>query len=312
MTKITVSLFASAFLAVAFSFVGFTGPKSAVAAGDTFVLGRITENPQKHFAAMQDMGSYIVGHLKDLGYTKAEVVVAKSMDEMAQLLRDGKVDALSETPFGATHLVDEVGAEALLREWKKGVSAYRSVFFSAKENGVENLEGLRGKTVVFEDEGSTSGFLMPLAILRMEGLEAVKLNKPTETPPADKVGYFFSNNEMSQLILVARGTAAAGAFSNLDWAEYQEAKKLQGKLKVFHEGDAVMRSVFLVRDGLSDAVKVRIAQTLLNMDSRDAGKRVLKSYNKVKKYDQPTPKEMAESLSYIRSMATLLTDQTAN
>ena len=53
-----------------------------------------------------------------------------------------------------------------------------------------------------------------------------------------------------------------------------------------HAGEPVMRSVFLVRGGLPDAVKARIADTLLAMPDDEAGRGILLVYNKVKKYDR--------------------------
>ncbi len=312
MKKNILSLFFAAGVAALLSFVSIIGVDHAVAADgvddNTFVLGRITDNPKKHHAAMEEMSGYILDHIKDLGYRKAEVMMVKSIDKMVGLLGEGKVDALSETPFGASRLIDEAGGEALLREWKKGVSSYRPIFFTAADSGIASLEDLRGKSVVFEDRGSTTGFLLPLAMLHKAGIETVELGHLTDQPPSDKVGYFFSDDEMSQLLLVSRGTAAAGAFSNLDWAEYQETKVLQNKLRLFHEGDMVMRSVFVVRGGLKDKVKGRIAETLQDMMASERGRSVLKKYNKVKKYDQPSPKEIAQGMDYIRSMSKMLSN----
>ena len=298
-----------AFLSVITAFHGSAlANASDISREKTFVLGRITENPRKHHAAMEEMGGYILAHLKDLGYEAVDVVMVKDIDEMVPLMSEGKVDALSETPFAAVRLIDEAGAEAFLREWKKGVASYRSVFFTAKDSGIESLAGLRGKRIAFEDPGSTSAFLLPLAMLRLAGVDAVELASIDEQPPADKAGYVFTRDEMTQLMWVARDTADAGAFSNLNWADHQGTKVVQDKLKLIHEGEPVMRSIFVVRQNLSEAVKSRIAQTLLSMTDDEDGRRVLTQYNEVKKYDQPNAGEIAQSLASVRRMTRVLHD----
>ena len=219
---------------------------------------------------------------------------------MAVRLRDGTVDALSETAFAAVRLVDDGGAEPLLREWKGGVASYHSVFFTAKAGGIDTLADLKGKRIAFEDPESTSAFLIPLAMLIDAGVEAVELDSIDQMPPADKVGYTFTRDESTQLAWVTRGFAAASAFSNLNWGSYRDNKAVQENLRVFHAGDPVMRSVFLVRGGLPTAVKTRIAETLLAMSDDETGRGILKSYNKVARYDRFSAAEITKSFANVR------------
>ena len=283
-------------------------PAATVNRDKTFVIGRITENPKKHHAALEEMATYILTYLKDFGYEAIDVVIAQNVEDMLDHMRAGEVDIISETAFGAVRLVDEANAEALLREWKKGVASYRSVFFAANDTGISTLADLKGKRILFEDAGSTSGFFIPLSILRQAGLETVELESLDQTPPPDKVGYYFTMDEMTELMLVARGQASAGAFSNLNWADFENTAVVRKSLNVFHESAPVMRSVFLVRASLPAPVKERIAQTLLNMDKDQQGREVLKTYNKVKQYDRLSGEEMANSLAIVREWSGVLGD----
>jgi len=279
---------------------------AGISKDSVFVIGRITENPKKHHAALEEMGAYIMSHLKDLGYTSMEVVMVKSIDEMIRLMHEGKVDAISETAFSTVRLIDEAGAQALLREWKKGVASYKTVFFAAKDGDVETLADLKDKRVAFEDPGSTSAFLVPFATLRQAGLVPVELTAIDRKPPADKVGYAFTSDEMTQLMWVARGIADAGAFSDLNWQDYQDNRMVTDNLKIIHEGVPILRSVFSVRGDLPEAVKARIAATLMAMADDDVGRKILDVYNKVKQYDRLEGDEMAKSLTNIRQLSEML------
>jgi len=279
---------------------------ASISKDGVFVIGRITENPRKHHAAMEEMGAYILSHLEGLGYTSTKVVMVKSIDEMIRLMRDGKVDAISETAFSTVRLVDEAGAQPLLREWKKGVASYKTVFFAAKNGDVQTLQDLKGKRIAFEDPSSTSAFLVPFAVLKQAGLEPIELTSIDQKPPADKVGYTFTRNEMGQLMWVARGVADAGAFSNLNWQDHEDNRLVTDNLMIIHEGEPILRSVFSVRGDLPEPVKTRIAETLLTMIDDDLGRKILRTYNSVKKYDQIDGGEMDKSLANIRQLSEML------
>ena len=163
----------------------------------TIIVGRVTESPKKHFVKLQKMAHYLAERLANPGLVAGRVVMAKNADQMAHMLRDGQVDIVSETPFSAVKWVDGVGAEPLAREWKKGVASYRTVFISRKSDGVTTLAGLRGRKIAFEDPGSTSAFLIPLAMLRLAGLDTVELTNVRDSVPAGKAGYAFTQGEVN-------------------------------------------------------------------------------------------------------------------
>ena len=75
---------------------------------------------------------------------------------------------------------------------------------------------------------------------------------------------------------------------------------------IIHEGEPILRSVFSVRGDLPEPVKTRIAETLLTMVDDDLGRKVLRTYNKVKKYDQIDGGEMDKSLANIRQLSEML------
>ena len=275
----------------------------------TIVVGRVSDDPKKHFSRLEKMATYLAQQLGDLGIDTGKVVLARNANSMTRLLREGKVDFISETPFSAIQFIEEGGAELLLREWKKGVAAYRTVFYSRKEDGVTSLADLRGKKVAFEDPGSTTAFLVPLAMLRLEGLDAVELSSIRDEPPADKVGYAFARSELNMALWVTRGIADAGAFSNLDWDDFSRTpNKPKQALRIFQSSKPIMRSVLLVRGGLQPEVKARIKEILLNMHTVPEGKDILNAYDKVKKYDE-IEGEAAASLAHVRRMVAAVRDE---
>lgn len=152
------------------------------------VLGRVADDPANTLPRLQEMSGYLEGRLAHLGISGSDAIVAVNNNKMIAILRAGEVDMVSETVMSAFLFSDASGAELLMREWKKGIASYRSLLFTQTDGGITGIGDLRGRVIAFEDVGSTSGFLIPPAMLREHGIEAVELSSPNIRPPAGAVG----------------------------------------------------------------------------------------------------------------------------
>jgi phosphonate transport system substrate-binding protein len=273
----------------------------AAAREKTLIVGIISEDPKKALPRVETMAAYLAGRLADRGIEAGAGVLAHDMAEMQDLLRRGEVDLVSETAFGAIHLANGGAAEILLREWKRGVSKYRSVFIAKADSGIRGLSDLAGKTIAFEEPSSTTGFLLPLATLRQQGLVAKEVAMGTR-PDAATVGYSFAGEDINTAIMVARGAVDAGAMSDLDWNDFQETPEGQGgAVAIFHETPMILRSTILARGALPAAVKDSLKSVLLAMHEDEAGKEAMKAYAKVSQYD-PIAGDAAESLAFAQQL----------
>lgn len=284
--KPALSRIAAALFICAISWAAPLGAAEADAAGkETFVLGRVTADARKSYKRLRAMADYLGPRLNDLGIRHTKVKLARSNREMVDFLRRGEVDCFSESPLSALYLAENGGAEILLREWKKGAPSYHTVFIARKGGGIESLSDLRGKKIVFEDPGSTSAYLVPFSILRGLGFTMVEMASVRDPLPAGKGGYVFGREEMNIALWVQRGLADAGAFSNQDWRERTPAA-LKKDLKIIHRTEPILRSVISVRRALRPEIKRRLKQVLLGMHEDPEGRRVLRKYYRVRKYDE--------------------------
>ncbi|MDG3085048.1 phosphate/phosphite/phosphonate ABC transporter substrate-binding protein [Vibrio hannami] len=277
---------------------------------ETVVIGVISSNPKKAFKRAQPFADYLAHSLSNHGINNGQVIVARNARQMARWINSGQVDLVSETVFAAQELIQLSNAELLARRWKSGVAEYHSIFFSRLNNGVDSLDDLLGKTVVFEDTGSTSAFLIPAAILLEQGYELYELSSPREHPPADKIGYFFSDEysksggEANMMSWVHRNIVAAATFSNLDW-DKEIPEQIKHQLQVIHTSQAIPRSLVLTRPNLSSDFKQSILKVLLSAHESEQGKQALKAYKKTKKFDPITP-EIEQSIVWAEMQKTLV------
>ena len=274
----------------------------------TLVFGRVSQDPVKTQPRLESMSAYLAHHLARHGITDHQVIVARSNAEMVALLRSGQVVLVSETVMSAFMFADATGAELLMREWKRGVSSYRSMLFARSGSDIDEVEDLRGRVIAFEDRGSTSGFLIPMAMLRQHGLDAVEVPGPGITPPPGKVGYLFVGNEINIAAWVARGMVDAGALNNNDWADVARTPNgLKEQLTVFHQSPDVPRSVLIIRDNLDADLRQALQRTLADMENDPEAEAVLESYYGVARYD-PFVGDVGRDLDQVRAQYDVIQD----
>lgn len=279
---------------------------------NTLVFGVISSNPKKAFKRTQPIADYLALNLSSQNISSARIVVAKNVEQMKRWLKNGQVDLLTETVFSAYELMQSVEAQLLARRWKSGVGEYSTVFFSRKNSGVDSLADLIGKTIVFEDRGSTSSFLIPASILIEQGYELYELTSPREIPPQGKIGYFFSDEfsrkggESNMMSWVHRNIVAAAAFSNIDWNK-EIPEQVQQQLQIFYTSQPVPRSLMLARPDMPVELKDRLTELLLTAHEDELGKKALAAYKKTKKFDAISPDILA-TIEWVGDRKMLLSD----
>ncbi|NNG03644.1 MAG: phosphate/phosphite/phosphonate ABC transporter substrate-binding protein [Inquilinus sp.] len=250
-------------------------------------IGRISPKAREQFTRLRALATYLEQALADDGVASVDVLMEDDVDGMRQSLRAGKVDLLSETAFTALTLVDEGEVEILLREWRSGVAEYHTVFFARRDSGIERLDDLDGRTIAFEDPGSTSAYLVPRVTLEQAGFELIPLN--AVPPPAHRrqVGYVFAEGEVNIVARVHRGWVDAGVVSNLDWEEEDEVPSfMREDLVVIHGTPPLIRSLMLVRADLDPTLKERISEVLQQMHLSAEGREVLDDYYRIARFDR--------------------------
>lgn len=252
-----------------------------------FVIGKVTQNAKKHRQRLQPMADYLAEHMNDLGIDSGTVLTAESNQEMIGYLREGKVDFIAETPFSAMIYTQSAPAEAIVRMWKRGIPSYYSIIFTRKDGGINRLQDLQGNTIAFEDPGSTSAYMLPMATLLQQGYSLVRKDSNNLSVPENMICYLFSHSEQNTSSLVYNGKVEAGAISNLDWDKPDHLPlRHKRKYQIIHRSKPVPRAIGLVRSNLPLAVRERVKQLLLNADNDPAAARALKKFHHTKRFDE--------------------------
>lgn len=256
----------------------------AVAAkAETLVIGSLGKDAKTELKEHEGLAKYLQHHLSASGVDKVEVRVVYTAAQMAEALRTGAVHLYFDSPLVAAKVGLKSGAVPFLRRWKKGVAEYWSEILVRSEVDVRSLDDLRGRVIAFEDPDSTSGHLLPRAMLLDRGLEVETIKQPADPFNAGKVGAVFTNDDKSSILQLLSGRVAAIG-TDSEYAKIIAAQR-PGAARSIARSIAVPRHVAMRAAAVPEARGRRIAEILVGMHESEEGRRVLASFGKTDRFD---------------------------
>lgn len=144
---------------------------------------------------------------------------------------------------------------------------FRSVFITDKASGIAKLDDLKGRTLSFGSQSSTSGHLMPRSFLL-----AAKLN-----PDTDLKRVAFSGAHDATIAAVASGKVDAGALNISVWEKFVAEKKVDpSQVKVFYTTPPYYDYNWSVHADMPQALQDKIRAAFLALDpATPQGKEIL-------------------------------------
>jgi phosphonate transport system substrate-binding protein len=274
-------LAAIALLVCGFFAVNAAAQTPARVKAQTISLGIIAEFNRKqitdHFS---DFVRYVAGKLNSEG----KIVLAPTPFQLANLIEQKRVDFYMDSPY-PTYLINDVQgvAKLLLRRWKGGRAEYRSLIFTERNGPIRRLEDLRGKVFVFEDPESTSGHFLPKAFLARKGFKFTDKNRFDPYAAPTDIRYLFAYSQEKVVDWVLTKRAAAGAFSDDDYAQLDEEKR--SNIRILAQTEPLPRHLVSVRKDFAPALTDRLEKILLSMHESEQGRKILKKAENTTKFD---------------------------
>lgn len=156
---------------------------------------------------------------------------------------------------------------------------FRSVFVTTSPD-IHKLADLRGKTLTFGSESSTSGHLMPRYYL----LDA-KIN-----PDTDLKRVAFSGAHDATVAAVAGGKVDAGALNISVWDKLVESKKVDPKVvKVFYTTPGYYDYNWSVNASMAPALQKKIRDAFLALNDKTPEGREILELQRATKFIPTTP-----------------------
>jgi phosphonate transport system substrate-binding protein len=186
----------------------------------------------------------------------------------------GKADIAAMNTFSYILAHQKYGVKAALKVIRRdGETTYRGQFIAKANSGINSIDDLRGKKVAFVDAASTSGYILPKALLDKKGIK-----------PAEEV---FAMRHDNVVTMVYQNQVDAGAtyFSPPDkkTGEILDARARVSKqypdiysaVKIIGFTESIPNDPFVFRADFPDDMKKELIQALLDFQSTPAGKETL-------------------------------------
>jgi phosphonate transport system substrate-binding protein len=162
---------------------------------------------------------------------------------------------------------------------------FHSKFITRAGSPIRSLQDLKGKTLGFGSESSTSGHLMPRYFLLQAGIQ----------PDRDLARYAFSGAHDVTARWVESGKVDAGALNESVWNKLVEEKKIDpSKVVVFYTTPPFHDYNWTVRGDLDPAIVQRLKAAFLTLDAANPEHKAILDLQRTKRFIETRPENYRE------------------
>lgn len=199
---------------------------------------------------------------------KFEVMIPQSYVAVVEAFGTKRADISAMNTFGYVLAHERYGAEARMTVLRHGASTYQAQFIARNDDKLKSVADLKGKKLAFVDAASTSGYLLPLKVLKDKGIE-----------PAETV---FAGKHDNVVSMIYNGQVDAGAtfYSPPDAEGIQDARRLvktqypdvEKRVKILELTEGIPNDPIVFRKEMPEEMKNVIVEAFLKFVATPEGK----------------------------------------
>ena len=189
------------------------------------------------------------------------IIVEPSYAATAESLRAGRVDVAMVGELASLRGQEGGGVEPLVVPVAEDgqIPTYQSVVVTRIDSGIHDLAALRGATLGLVDEQSTSGYLVPRAMLREAGLD----------PDHDVTVRMFGRHRLVVEAVIAGEVLAGATHSSRLRPPSLDRGPDYARLRIVASSRPIPRGPLVVRAGLPADVRQQLVTALLQVHDAD-------------------------------------------
>lgn len=192
---------------------------------------------------------------------KVELYVADNYDGIIDKMKQGDLDIAWFGPFSYVIAAETAGARAFAIDdnIRDGI-VYHSVVIAHPASGIHSLDELKGHTFAFVDKASTSGYLIPKAILQRQGIDVER----------DLINVQFVGSHDAAALAVKKRQVDAAAMSDVILNSLKNKGIIGSKdYEIIGVSEEIPSSAWAYRKGLSEDLLAKIQQAFLAVAQED-------------------------------------------
>jgi phosphonate transport system substrate-binding protein len=240
----------------------------AAAAAQAQPVLRVTTIPEEAASEQTRKFGPLVEYLQDRLGTRVVFTPVSDYPAAVEALVNRQVDLVWFGGFTFVQARIRSGGRIVPIAQREEDTQFRSVFIARTGSGIGTLADLKGRTVSFGSQSSTSGHLMPRHFLLQAGLQ----------PERDFRRIAYSGAHDATIASVVSGRVDAAALDITVWRKFVEEKRVDtSAVSVFHTTPAYFNYNWSVHADMPLEQRERIALALLELDPGDPrGAQILK------------------------------------
>ena len=211
------------------------------------------ESPTELARKFEPLGKYLESKLG----MKVEWTPVTDYAAAVETLVNKKIDLAWFGGFTFVQSSVRSGGKTLPLVQREEDAVFKSVFITSADTGIKSLADLKGKTLSFGSQSSTSGHLMPRSYLLGAKID----------PDKDLKRISFSGAHDATIAAVASGKVDAGALNISVWNKFVEDKKVDtAAVKVFFTTPTYYDYNWTVHADMPQALRDKITQAFLDLN----------------------------------------------
>ncbi len=227
--------------------------------GDTLTLTIVPyEAADKLSDEYTPMAAYLA---KKMGAKQGRFVPVVDYAGVLAALQAGQVDVAYLSPFPYALASGQMKLHPLAMPWVKNTLMYHGVLFVKASSPIKSMKDLPGHTVAFGDRSSTTGYILPRALMEKEGV-------------FDKLKKWY-NAGNSEIVVKAVETDAAevGCAYNLIFeVVYKGRPDLAKQMRVIGKTDEIPNGIYVARGDLPAETVERLKKAFMDMNTDPEGR----------------------------------------
>lgn len=225
------------------------------------------DTPVHRMNQIRPLANYLARSLGWQDTNRVRIRIARSVDEMALMIQDGRVDIFMDSIYPTLAVRRTTGTHVIAESIIGGEHSYHTLLIAGRTTGLNDLSDLVGHTIALQDRNSTSGYVLPAGLLLTSGFSIAQMTGPAQSPPSGQIGYFFSGDEENTLSMIRNGVIEAGAISVLDYELLPP--EIREELVILGRSPEVPRKLTSVASTMSEEQVARITAILLAITDAD-------------------------------------------
>lgn len=254
--------------------------------------------PSVDAKVIEDNSKIIEDFLEKNTPYKFQVSIPQNYVAVVEAFGTNKADIAALNTFGYLLAHDKYGAEARVTVIRHGSTTYQAQIIAKTDGPIKKVEDIQGKKMAFVDAASTSGYLLPMKMLKDKNVDA------KET--------VFANKHDNVVSMIYQGQVDAGAtfYSPSDEEGIQDARRLvktqypdvEKKISIVALSEPIPNDPIVFRKEMPEEMKTKIIDALQLMIANEEGKKAFKSIYGADSFKLATDKDYEPVRDMLRSL----------